>query len=490
LTKKVVVYAILFVAALAFILWYFPIFSINGLPKNTMMLAFLTKLTVGLLLIYMHNATYKSKTLSHDGPTFLREGKTLNDVFYDSPKYYFQLMLGIEDSQAFAYKTGYWSPGDLTLINDSKNVIRLHAIIHFFSANQILIHLAIFCLLALLGTKLLFQSLKKYIKINPQLAFWLLLIPPSTIFWTSSLMKESILMLGIGLFSFGVLADLNYRKRILYISLSIPFLIGFKPYVGLLMVMALLYIFWAKFLFKDKHYFALPAAVLAVLIFSIFLQETRNKVVNHLTRKQFDFINVGRGGLHVLSDTCFYFFSPEQYDRLSIKGTYVKLLKETDAFILRFGSTQQPIPVHLTPKGETWKRVYQAPGCESFIQITPINNSGMQLIKNIPEALVNGLFRPFPTDPGSKLKYLAIIEIFGMLCLTFYAVLNRRKLNIFENRIVTYLIVFSIGLLLLIGWTTPVNGAIVRYRFPVQLATVIAILILLKPLNFKFWKNT
>jgi hypothetical protein len=256
------------------------------------------------------------------------------------------------------------------------------------------------------------------------------------------------------------------------------------------MVMALLYIFWAKFLFKDKHYFALPAAVLAVLIFSIFLQETRNKVVNHLTRKQFDFINVGRGGLHVLSDTCFYFFSPEQYDRLSIKGTYVKLLKETDAFILRFGSTQQPIPVHLTPKGETWKRVYQAPGCESFIQITPINNSGMQLIKNIPEALVNGLFRPFPTDPGSKLKYLAIIEIFGMLCLTFYAVLNRRKLNIFENRIVTYLIVFSIGLLLLIGWTTPVNGAIVRYRFPVQLATVIAILILLKPLNFKFWKNT
>ena len=104
LSKKVIVYVLFFVAALAFTLRYVPIFQIKGLPRNTMVLAFLAKLFIGLLLIYMHTQTYGSGDLSHDGQTFMNEGKTLNDVFYDSPKYFTQLMLGIEQSNDFAYR--------------------------------------------------------------------------------------------------------------------------------------------------------------------------------------------------------------------------------------------------------------------------------------------------------------------------------------------------------------------------------------------------
>ncbi len=454
-----------------------------------MMIAFLTKILVGFILIFIHTIYYGSGDLSHDGHTFMTEGKTLNNVFHESPYYYIELMLGIEKDRAFAYQTAYWSPGDLTIINDSKNVIRLHSIIHFFSGNQVAIHVAVFCFLALIGIKLIFESIRKYIKINQNIAFWILLLPPSTIFWTSSMMKESILILGIGLFSYALLSKKTVTIKLLCFLLSIPLLLGFKPYVGILLIFVLGYIIFSKILFKDKHIIAFPVSIIIILFLSLIYSETKDKFVNHLTRKQFDFMNIGKGGLHVLSDTCFYYFRPDQYKYLSFQGNNVILNKDVDASILRFGSTQQPVAVHLTPKGEVWQKVYQSKGCESYISITPINNSTLQLIKNIPEAIINAFFRPFPLDGGSNLKYLAIAEVLLMCLLIGFTFFKRRTLNITEKRIVTFLILFSLSLILLIGLTTPVNGAIVRYRFPAQLATVIVILISLDPLKLKFWKN-
>jgi hypothetical protein len=454
-----------------------------------MMIAFILKLIVGFILILVHTRFYGSGDLSHDGHTFMTEGKTLNNVFHESPIYYLELMLGIEKDKAFAYQTAYWSPGDLTIINDSKNVIRLHSIIHFFSGNQVAIHIAIFCFLALIGVKLIFESIRNYIKINQKLAFWILLLPPSAIFWTSSMMKESILILGIGLFGYAILSKKSIPTRLLYFTSSIPLLIGFKPYVGILLFLTLGYIVFSKIIFKDKQIIAFPISIMIVVFLGLIFKETKNKFVNHLTRKQFDFMNVGRGGLHVLSDTCFYYFSPEQYNLLSFDGGKVMLKKEVDASILRFGSTEQPVPVHLTPKGEIWQKVYQSKGCESYISITPINNSASQLVKNIPEAIINAVFRPFPGDGGSNLKYFAMGEVILMLFLTGFAIFKKRKLNIPEKRIINFLLLFSIGLFILIGLTTPVNGAIVRYRFPAQLASIIVILISLDPLKLKFWKN-
>jgi hypothetical protein len=219
------------------------------------------------------------------------------------------------------------------------------------------------------------------------------------------------------------------------------------------------------------------------------LYKPREAVVNYLTRKQFDFVNVGKGGLHVLADTCFYYFQPFQYENLEMKGNNVELIRPSDAFIMRFGSTQKPIPVHLIPKGEIWTKSYFTPGCKSFIETTPISNSAIQLIKNIPEALTNSVIRPFPTDQGSNLKYLSFVEVWLILFFLLFAVYNRRKLNQKEKGIIFILIIFALQLFLLIGWTTPVLGAITRYRFPAQLALILVGLIILKPLNFKTWKS-
>lgn len=455
--------------------------------------AFLIKFTVGLLLFLVHIQTYGIDELSHDGETFLNEGKYLNDVFFQSPKHYFQLLTGIGETpeliQKYLYMTEYWSVGDLTLINDSKNVIRLHSIIHFFSGNSVFIHLAVMCFITLIAVKNIYLTFKPHCRQSKTFVFWFLLLVPSTIFWTSSLLKEPMLFLGISFLARALIVETNNYKKLLQLFLATILLLGFKPYVLVCVLLALIGLGVYRYLFKLKLIPTLLFLISFTFLASSFFEKPRDTVVNYLSRKQFDFVNVGKGGLHVLADTCFYYFQPHQYSNLEMEGNEIRLVKPVDAYSVRFGSIQKPVPVHLIPKGEIWTRHYFTEGCESFIETTPIGNDPMQLLRNIPEALTNSVLRPFPNDPGSDLKFLSFIEVWFIFIFLFYAIYKRRKITQYEKGLVFTLILFAIILFLLIGWTTPVLGAITRYRFPAQLAIIIVGLLLLKPLKFKSWKN-
>lgn len=492
--KNVLIYTVTFIILFFLLLRYVRFFQIESLSPWTIPLAFLLKIAVGLLLFWMHIQTYGIDELSHDGETFLKEGKYLNDVFFQSPKHYFQLLTGIGESteliNKYLYMTEYWSAGDLTIVNDSKNVIRIHSIIHFFSGNSVLIHLSIMCLISLFAAKNLYLAFYKYSRLPKVYFFWLLLIVPSTIFWTSSLLKEPILFFGISLLAYSLLYEKNLWKKLVLLFLSIVLMIGFKPYILVCLMIALFSYIIYRYLFAFKLLPTIFFLTGFLFLSGFMLDKPRETVVHYLTRKQFDFVNVGKGGLHVLADSCIYYFQPFQYENLEIKGSEVKLLKPVDAYIIHFGSTQKPIPVHLVPKGEIWIKYYFAPGCSSYIETTPISNSSIQLIKNIPEALTNSMFRPFLSDQGSKLKYFSFAEVWLVFTFFLYALYQRRKLENKEKGIIFILAIFALFLFLLIGWTTPVIGAIARYRFLAQLSLILIGLIILKPFNLKKWKNT
>lgn len=487
------IYTVLFILLLTLLLRYVQQFKIDGLSNWTIPLAFLIKIAVGLVFNYLHEQTYGKGDLSHDGGTFLLEGKFLNDVFYQSPLHYFQLLTGIGENEALIKEhlsmTKYWSAGDLTVINDSKNVIRVHSLIHFISGGSMYIHISLMCLISLMAVKNLYYSFRDKVKLTNTLFFWILLLIPSTIFWTSSILKEPILFFGLSLFVRALLYENQSWKKAILLFLAILILVGFKPYVLICILIALACYGVYRYLFRYRLALTLLFLIASTVVFGFLLEKPRETMVHNLTRKQFDFVNVGKGGLHAYADTCFYYFQPHQYPNLLMEGDKVILLKETDAYIFRFGSTQKPIPVHLVPKGEVWEKYYFAQGCASFIETTPLNHSTIQLIKNIPEALINSILRPFPNDPGSKLKFLSVLEIWIIILFMLLALRHRRKLNQSEKGLVFILLIFALTLSLLIGWTTPVLGAIARYRFPAQLAIILVGLILLKPFKIKSWKN-
>jgi hypothetical protein len=481
----VFIYSIFILILLSIVLWKVRIFRVDGLSEWNLPLAFIVKFVVGLLLFLMHIQTYGVDELSHDGETFFKEGKLLHDIFFVDPSAYFRLLTGIGETESLVHEhlsmTEYWSSGDLSIINDSKNVIRIHSLIHFFSLNSVYVHLAIMCFITLIGHLLLFISFRDFIKIRSGLLFWILLLIPSTIYWTSSIMKEPMMFLGLSILMFTLLKRHTIWKKLILLVLAFVLLIGFKPYILLCLLFALSFVAVYSMVFKYRILPSVTGAFLFLLIALVFLDKPRDVAVHYLTRKQFDFVNVGKGGLHAVGDTCIYYFQPHQYNDLEITGRKVLVKHPVDAYSIKFGSTRKPLPVHLDPSSDTLETIYSAPGCNSFIETTPINSSVSQLMKNIPEALTNAAIRPFPWDPGSSLKYLSLIEVWLIFSFLILALLYRRKLNKKRKTIVIGLFIFALCLFLLIGWTTPVIGAIARYRFPAQLALILIGLIIIDP---------
>lgn len=133
------------------------------------------------------------------------------------------------------------------------------------------------------------------------------------------------------------------------------------------------------------------------------------------------------------------------------------------------------------------------PGTNSYFKSTLIDNSFQQLVLNIPEAIFNAMFRPFPLDKGSLLKFPIMLESWGILLLLIFSFFFKKKnLDKKEKGIISALLIFTLLLFMLIGLTTPISGAIARFRFPAQLALVIISLISIdhKRIKLSQWKTT
>ncbi len=487
------IYSVLFTVLLFLLVRYSRLFRTEGLSPWILPSAYLIKVGVGLVLFWVHIRTYGIGELSHDGERFYNEGRLLNEVFFKSPLDYFRLLTGIGETEAltqhYLSTTRYWSAGDLTIINDAKNVIRCHSLLHFISFNSVFVHLSALCLLSTAALRNIYLTFKGKTQLSNSFFFWTILLIPSTIFWTSSMMKEPFMFFGISVFLRSLIIENQPFRKYIGLFIATFILLAFKPYVLVCLFIALSIVALYRYVFKHKLVYLGMFLLIAAPLFSYVFSDFRDTTVHYLTRKQFDFINVGKGGVHVQSDTCFYFFQSHQYANLQFDGYTVELKKEVDGYRYRFGSAQKPVPVHLKPNGEKWTVVYQALGCASYIELTPIDNSFSQLIKNIPEAITNAGFRPFPNDPGSKLKFLSLLEVWALFAFILYAFANRRPVSMKEKEIILGLMLFAIGLTLLIGWTTPVLGAITRYRFPAQMAIVLIGLIILQPHSIKLWKR-
>ena len=458
------------------------ILRISGFFKWSLSFAFSLKVAIGFYFLYVYTSVYGSGTLSADAGAFIEESAMLNSIFYDSPLNYFKLLLGSESEGALMYQylgeTSHWDSGAQAITSDNRNILRVHSLIHFISFGNSGIHMLIMCFISTLGLKQLFIALKDRTLINNKLLFLLLLLFPSLLFWTSGILKEPLMFLGFGLIARALLSNDTLKYKWIFGFLGALILLGIKPYILIAMIPSILFfLFYRLFLTRKIIKSIAVLSVLAILTPLIF-QKTTEKVVHLFSRKQFDFINVGKGGIHVQAKDNFYFFNPKQIHELKIANDSVWITKKTDALILQHGSMEAPVPVTLHPNDEKWPIYFYNKQSYGFIALTPINNSPIQLLKNVPEALTNALFRPFLNDPGSWLKYPAVLETVFLFLFFIYTLLRKKKLSQDEIAITIGIGLFVLILLLTIGWVTPVLGAIVRYRVPAYIGILIISLVI------------
>jgi hypothetical protein len=465
--------------------WYLWRRRTDGLASYDLLLTWMLKMIAAGLFLAVYTVHYGSGTLTADPQAFMDESRMLHDVAQHSVGDYLRFLVGTDTPEMvmrYLPETSHWTVGDLTLINDSKNVIRVNSLVWFLSGGNVYAHVLIFGFLSLLGFRELYLAFYRSVALPKRLFWYAIVLFPSVIFWTGSMLKEPLMVLGLCLVLRAVFGQLTRWQKSWRLVLGALLMLAFKPYVLICLLPALAVYYAAKYVFNGRTGVAVLAiAALSVIVLLVFPAQ-RKKGVFYLTRKQFDFINIGNGGLHAYADSCFFFFRPEQFRYLEIDeaDSSVFLKRALHAKQVELGRAHPFRTVVLTPNEKRWILYYRANGCASNVPVTFINSSFVQLVRNIPEALGNAAFRPFFGDPGGWLKYFAVAEtlaLFGWLLYTFRFWKRARR----ETRLtVIVLLIFAVALLLLIGWITPVLGAIVRYRVPAYLALLLISLLLWK----------
>ena len=453
-----------------------------GLHRYDLLLAWGLKIAAAFVFVWVYIHYYGSGTLTADPDVFIKESAILAAVADHSIADYLRFMVGMETPEMIRHylsETSHWTAGDLTLINDSKNVIRVNSLIHFISGNNSVIHAIVLSFFSLLGFRELYLAFYKQVRMPDRRLWFLLVAFPSLLFWTGSMLKEPLMIVGLCLVIRGLFDELPVGKRSIKLISGILLMLAFKPYVLICLLPAIAVYLTSKFVFRGKILISLAVLLSLVVVSLTAFPGKRDDTTYYLTRKQYDFVNIGRGGLHAYADTCFFYFRPDQFRYLDIRAdSTVYLKRPIVAKQLTLGKASPFKDVYLVPNKVRWFNYYETNGCKSAIPVTSINASFTQLVLNIPEAFVNAAFRPFFGDPGGLLKFPAVVET--ILLFAFFALQLRHWKNVSQEaklQVVT-LVSFAFLLFILIGWTTPVLGAIVRYRIPAYLAVLIAALIL------------
>lgn len=463
----------IFVLTLLVFTWLVWSNPVNGLTKRDLLGAWATKVFFGVAFMYIHTKIYGVGEITVDWEEYFADSITLKNVAFQDFGTYLKFLFGLNseaDVQFYLLNTNHWAAGDLTLMNDSRNVLRVNSLIGFISNGNIYVHILFFAFCSYIGFRELFCAFRDRIYLNKRLFWWSLFLLPSVGFWTSSVLKEPLMITGFGLFIYGLIGSLTWKQKSWRILLGAILMLGFKPYVLLTLLVGVVAWFLIR-QFKWGWVYFISVIVLGFTLVGV-IKPVNDEVTHHMTRKQFDFINVGQGGIHVYSDTCYYLFTVDKYNAIDFtRSDSVFLLKPVVAKKVTTGMSYPFEDVYLTPEQSGWIKVFQGSQCGSFVSITPINDSYIQLLKNIPEAFWNAGFRPFFGDPGGSLKYMNIIETLLVWFFLLYGLVRNYKLYDSDQRALMWLLAaFVLSLLVLIGWTTPILGAIVRYRMPAYLA--------------------
>jgi hypothetical protein len=486
---------ILTTAILGYLILTLDFLRIKNIKKRVVLAVFILKIISGVSLTMLYSYHYGDGKLTGDTAHYFNDGKVLNTVFSESPKDYFTLLFDQGDSELIESrlsKTEHWTRGELDQFNDNRFIIRINSLMSFISWNSLFVHIILFGFLALVGYILAFKSIIEQIPRYQTIIFLILCLFPSLLFWTSSILKESLLVLGFGLFLYGLKTfSVKRITSFTILFLGVFILINTKIYFFLCLILGLMVYLVSV---KDWKKSLLRNSILGLIIF-LFLygnnQSESNRLINLLSQKQKDFILVGKGGVYFMDSHYFYRVEFGNKDKLIMSLNKVRIKENVLAEKKKFGENHYDKQIRLEP-GNSFDYYGEQMPSNSFIEIPPINNEWVRFVKYSPIYLSNVAFRPFPWEKGSALKWVNILENLFFFFLLGFTIYFRKKWEDIDHKMFYGAFIFILSFYLIIGATTPVVGALVRYRTPAFLIWMLFFLSIidLERINLKFNKNT
>lgn len=455
--------------------------QLNELSPFTLPVVLSLKYLYAFFFLEIYTYYYGGGELTADAGRFFEESKVLHDVFHESPLDFMKFLFGLNNDpefiRSYLSSTNHWNAGSQFLLNDSRNVMRANALLLFISNGSVYIHFLLFSFASFLGAFDLFQFVKKRSSVPKKLLLYIIVLAPSIAFWSSSIIKEPLLILGIFIFIRGIFDELSAKNKAWRIVLGGLLLVGFKPYVFIAVLIGLAYYF--VFSKLSKRSFVNLFAFGLISSAALYISGTLPIMTHVISKQQEDFMNVRDGGLYLeAGNEQYYYVYYNNRNKFEINGRSAVLKEATGARIMNKSDNFNREPLTLKNVGDTFQIAVQLSKAGSGIEVTPIKDNLGTLIKIIPEVLFNTHIRPLPMNHKTWLAFPAFLEnVIYLLGFIFALFLFPKPTDQRTNNILWSLAIIGIVISLIVGWTTPVMGAIVRYIIPAQAVFLVIILI-------------
>lgn len=404
-----IILSIIYSALFIFLIYRLPFFRIKEVSVHLVAGLFALKIlaAVTITLIYTH---YYENIIEADIYKYYIDGKVLFSSIGESFTDYLSMLTGINSGSPhldkYYLQMDFWSKSyDYGLINDNRTMIRFNALLSIFSFGYFHVHNVFIAFLSFSGLFAVFKTFYPYFRQKIYGLIFSVFLVPSVLFWASGMLKESLFIFGFGflIYSISRLPDKKYSHSILIVIL-LYFLFLIKFYILLAALPGLLCTV-ILFSFKRLHP-ALTVLTVHIIIFAVFFNFHRIFPDYNLplitSTKQHDFI--------------------EMINRIEDAGSRIEL------------------PV-------------LKPDFFSFLA-------------NSPNALYNSLMRPHIFEIHSPIAAPAAIENLFILIAGIFTVIFSKSQSEKSFPWLWFCISFVFILFILCGLTTPVLGALVRYKTP------------------------
>lgn len=486
-----------YLALFVFIIHKSAFFRLPGVTSTRTLFFFLLKIISATVAWNIFIQYYPAT----DSSNFFNDTEILYRAFYKDTTTFFKIFFGFDNTphaQELLAKTMTWNNTSSSfLIVDSRTMIRLYVILRFFSFGYFYVQAIIMCFFAFTGLVYLYKLFFPYFKNAPDVLIIAWFLFPSVVFWSSTILKEGVLFLAMGMMLYHCQCGLrnNYRiKNVVGFLLGFMFLVCIKLYVVLAMLPALFANFWIA---GSNHQRVIFKYSVAYALFILFLLTARFITPsldfgNVLSRKQTDFENVAKGGVVLYHDSCFIYVHYDKQEEclLPVKKDTYKLKKGYQYASFKWGKTDT-VFIDASDTND-FKMMYNLVPARSAFAIHKIKPDMMDVLKNAPRAFLNTMIiPPLFTMNKAFTGFILVENLLLLLCLisVFFVLKNEIPLAM-----VLFCGSFVLILFTLIGLITPVLGALVRYRIPGIPFLVVLIGLMaderkIKDLIFKLKKN-
>ena len=188
-----------------FLIYRFKKFQFRNYKPIVTHLLFNLKFIVGIFIWFIYTFYYKD-VQNNDVHKFYNDALILNTVAQENPKALSELMIKDNGSlNEYTSPMKNWDRNfDEAPFNENRTIIRLNTLLMFVSFKTYFVHTLFFCFISLLGWILLTNSIFSFVDTKNSILALPVLFLPSVLFWTSGVMKEPLLVLGLGLLFYGI----------------------------------------------------------------------------------------------------------------------------------------------------------------------------------------------------------------------------------------------------------------------------------------------